>query len=61
MSHSYQQYKQRFRPKNPIFLGSIGNYFLSLFFDHPVEAILGLFWFYWKTDNRHILEPLVKI
>ena len=37
MSHAYQQYKQRFGPKNLIFLGSAGLYFLSLFFDHPVK------------------------
>ena len=36
MSHAYKQYKQRFGPTNPIFLGSAGLYFLSLFFDHPV-------------------------
>ena len=38
MSHAYQQYKQRFGPKNLILLGSAGLYFLSLFFDHPVEG-----------------------
>ena len=38
MSHAYQQYKQRFGPKNLIFLGSAGLYFLSLFFDHPVDV-----------------------
>ena len=42
MSHSYQQYKQRFGPKNLIFLGSAGLYFLSLFFDHPVWFKIGI-------------------
>ena len=38
MSHAYQQYIQRFGPKNLFFLGSAGLYFLSLFFDHPVDV-----------------------
>ena len=40
MSHAYQQYKQRFGPKNHTFLGSGGLYFLSLFFYHPVASSL---------------------
>ena len=37
MSHSCQQCKLRFEPRNPIFHVFSGSYFLSLFFEHPVD------------------------
>ena len=37
MSHTCQQYKLRFGPKNPVFHVFVGVYFLSLFSEHPVE------------------------
>ena len=36
MSHTYQPYKSVFGPKNPISLAFAGQYFLSLFSEHPV-------------------------
>ena len=36
MSHTYQQYKLNFGPKNPISLAFAGQYFVSLFSEHPV-------------------------
>ena len=36
MSHTCQQYKLRFEPRNPIFHVFAGPYFLSLFSEHPV-------------------------
>ena len=36
MSHTYQQYKLIFGSKNPISLAFAGQYFLSLFSEHPV-------------------------
>ena len=40
MFHTWQGYKLRFRPKNPIFHSLIGFYFVSFFFEHPVFIIL---------------------
>ena len=37
MSHTCQQYKLIFGPKNPLSLVFAGQYFLSLFSDHPVS------------------------
>ena len=42
MSHTCQQYKLIFGPKNPIFNVLAGLYFLSLFFEHPVSCCWGL-------------------
>ena len=42
MSHTWQQYKLRFRPKNPMFLNFTGIYFVSFFFEHPVVGSLVL-------------------
>ena len=36
MSHTWQGYKLRFRPQNPIFHSFTGFYFVSFFFEHPV-------------------------
>ena len=39
MSNTLHQYELRFGPKNTVFLGLVGLYFLSLFFEHPIFAL----------------------
>ena len=54
MSHIWQQYKLRFRPKKPIFLSLTGFYFVSFFFEHPVTYLS----FIWSSFLPELLSPV---
>ena len=54
MSHTCQQYKLRFEPRNPIFHVFAGPYFLSLFSEHPVFYTILIF-----INSENILQQVV--